>query len=222
MANHFIASSFRLLLRYIVRYVSPRVLSRPILPNKPATRPSAGLMPQRRLTPRVLPSVIPLNYCPHCGADLSAGTDRHGLYERWFRPAFVVVGVATLAATMIVGCLALLLVLLAQAFPEDRSGLCDGCTVTFHNETDDRLCAFYPGCEEGGAQIKPHGKSEWLLDSCQGEPEVAIYIPSGRKIYSGVAGCYEWDDAFVLINQRGGEFVVADSLNAQPKPTLRP
>jgi len=130
--------------------------------------------------------------------------------------------VATLAVTLVAGCLALLLLLLVRAFPEDQSGMCDGCTVTFHNETDELLCAFYSGCEKGGAQIKPHGKSEWLLDSCRGGAEVAIYTPAGRKIYSGVAGCYEWDDAFVLINERAGEFIVADSINAQSKSASPP
>ena len=68
------------------------------------------------------------------------------------------------------------------------------------------------------AQIKPRGKSDWSLDSCAGEPEVTIYTPSGRSIYNKVAGCYERDDGFILINYRDGEFVVADSLDP-PTPT---
>ena len=123
---------------------------------------------------------------------------------------------------MLVGCLALLLVLLVQAFPEDNSGLCEGCTVTFDNKTDAPLCAFHP-CDEVSSHIKPRGKSVWSLDSCVGEPEVTIYTTSGRKLYSRVAGCYEWDDGFILINYRDGEFVVADNLDPPtPAPYAPP
>jgi hypothetical protein len=125
------------------------------------------------------------------------------------------------ATTILVSCLALLLVILFQAFPGDRSGMCDTCTVTFHNKTEEPLCTFYP-CDEGGSQIKPRGKSVWGLDSCGEEAEVTVYTQSGEEIYNRVAGCYEWDDGFILINHRDGEFVVADNLNPPTPPIYDP
>jgi len=157
------------------------------------------------------------NYCPHCGAALTPVTEDR-LYTRWLRPALVFVGAATLVVVSLVASLALLLVLLVSLLPENNSGLCDTCTVTFHNKTDELLCT-YPGCDTpSGSHIEPRGKSEFLLDSCNGQYEVTVYTPSGRKLYSKVAGCYEWDDGFILINYRDGEFVVADSLDP-PTPT---
>jgi len=151
-----------------------------------------------------------MNYCPDCGADLSAATgDR--LYESWFRPALVVVG----AATLVVGSLALLLALLIVTIDLPGGDCTEGtyCTVTFENKTDATLCfsAFGPSpvCDE----IRPRGKTEIAaFDSCQGEPEVTVRTRSGTEIYRRAALCIDWDTSYILINQRDGEFVVVDSI----------
>jgi hypothetical protein len=150
-----------------------------------------------------------LNYCPHCGADLSVATgDR--LYERWFRPALVVVGAATLS----VGSLALLLALLIVTIDLPEGDCVKGtyCTVTFQNKTDTTLCYSAVGRQSGCDEIKPRGKTEFALHSCQGEPEITVHTRSGSEVYRRAALCNEWDTSFILINQRDGEFVIVDSI----------
>ena len=85
------------------------------------------------------------------------------------------------------------------------------------NPTDSRLCFDTSSCS---AEIKPRGESEWALGSCfQGiEREVRIYSVSGPEIYNRWARCEEWGDAFIVINWRDGEFIVADSINARTSP----
>lgn len=86
--------------------------------------------------------------------------------------------------------------------------------VTFYNTTDSPLCylASRPDCSES---IKPRATSHWTVDSCfRGQQGgVWIHTESGREIYTRSARCEEWgDDAFIVINKRDGEFVVAGSL----------
>src|SRR2546425_12462982 len=85
-------------------------------------------------------------------------------------------------------------------------------TLKIDNPTDSRLCFDTSSCT---AEIKSRGESEWSLDSCfQGvEREVRIYMESGQEIYNRRARCEEWGDAFIVINWREGEFIVADSIN---------
>jgi hypothetical protein len=155
------------------------------------------------------------NYCTQCGAPL---TPDKSLYTKWLRPVLVVVG----SATVILASLAILVLALVSVLPDYNligdGDFCHACTVKFHNTTDETLCAFYTPCGPGNADIKPRGKSEWLLDSCLKSAEVQVFTKSGRELYSKVAGCHEWDDAFILINYRDGEFIIADSLDPPTPP----
>src|SRR5574341_2040021 len=86
--------------------------------------------------------------------------------------------------------------------------------VKFYNTTDSPLCYITPrpDCSDS---IKPRGTSHWAVDSCfrGSQGGVWIYTESGQKIYERSARCEDWgDDAFVVINWRNGEFIVADSI----------
>jgi hypothetical protein len=130
-------------------------------------------------------------------------------------PLFVIA-----AGVLAVVALFLLFVLLSS-IDWGGSGNIENPTVTFHNETDSPLCyaVSRPDCSDS---IKPMGTSHWAVDSCFGAGVVDIYTETepgmkGRKIYSRGAPCNEWaDDAFIVINKRTGEFVVADSLPSDP------
>ena len=153
-----------------------------------------------------------MNYCPNCGADMSASPARPGIYERWTRPALIVIG----AATIVVGSFALLLALLIVTIDLPEGDCTEGtyCTVTFQNKTDTTLC-FSPYRPEADCtyEIKPRSETKSAaFHSCLGEPEVTVRTRSGSEVYRRAALCNEWDDAFILINQRDGEFVVVDSI----------
>ncbi|SRR6266542_232716 len=158
-----------------------------------------------------------MNYCPHCGADLSRAAGARGPYERWLRPALIVVG----ASTLIVGSLALLMLVLILTV-DLPNGDCDICIVTFHNKTDMTLCYSAVSPQPGCAEIKPRYETEFALDSCQGEPEVTVRTRDGSEVYRRAALCSEWDDAFILINRRDGQFVIADSIPARTEPPQPP
>ncbi len=162
-----------------------------------------------------------MNFCPRCGADLSSAAGYHGLYERWLRPALVVIG----AATIVVGSLALLLALLVVMIDLPEGDCVDSvyCTVTFQNKTDTTLCFSAVGPKPGCAdEIKPQNETKFALDSCQGEPEVTVRTRSGSEIYRRAALCNEWNEAFILINRRDGDFVIADSIPARTEPGQPP
>ncbi len=158
-----------------------------------------------------------MNYCPHCGVDLSGAAGARGPYEEVASAGLIVVG----AATLIVGSLALLMLVLILTV-DLPDGVCDICIVTFHNKTDTTLCYSAVGPQPGCAEIKPRDKTEFALDSCQGEPEVTVRARDGSEVYRRAAPCSEWDDAFILINRRDGQFVIADSIPARTEPPQPP
>ena len=178
--------------------------------NSPKGR--ALLNAKRPPTSRVVSLVTRMNYCPNCGADLSSTPRRPGIYERWTRPALVVIG----AATIVVGSLFLLLALLIVSIDLPEGDCTEGtyCTVTFQNKSDMTLCFSPYGPEPGCAhEIKPQGETKFAaFDSCQGEPEVTVRTRGGSEVYRRAALCNEWDEAFILINRRDGEFVIVDSI----------
>jgi len=93
-----------------------------------------------------------------------------------------------------------------------------GSSIEFHNTTDSLLCYGSPSCS---AEIKPHATSYWAMDcySVRAD-EVTIYTPQGRELYRRFADCDDWTGAHVVINERDGEFIVADSINTPSEPDV--
>ena len=83
-----------------------------------------------------------------------------------------------------------------------------GAAVEFRNTTGVRLCYARPSCS---AEIRPHTTSRWVPDSCD-NCLVEIYTEDGQKLYERTAPFRQWEDAYILISEREGEFIIADSL----------
>ena len=176
-------------------------------------------------------------YCTNCGADLTADADFCGgcgarvpgtgalpaasVTAR--PPRYKTVGLntvavpapvfyASVAITVVLGLFLLVLLLyggLGHALNEAQHG----SSIAFHNTTDSLLCYGSPSCS---AEIKPRATSYWAMDcySVRAD-EVTVHTPQGRELYRKFADCDEWQDAIVVINERDGEFIVADSINAR-------
>jgi len=98
--------------------------------------------------------------------------------------------------------------------------------LTFVNETDSLLCfnvdaASGEFCDE----VKPQAKSVWRPECGQaGKQPLTIVLTLGQggpEVYNGTATCDEWEDSGgkFMIEQRGGEIVVTDSLpDSAPGP----
>ncbi|MGH8629376.1 MAG: zinc-ribbon domain-containing protein [Burkholderiales bacterium] len=97
----------------------------------------------------------------------------------------------------------------------DNFAQCGNQCVTFYNTTDTPLCFSSGGRASSRGEctdIKPRATSQWSIDSCFGRGGVTVYTSEGQELYRRYADCDDWNDAFMIINQKGGEFVVVDSL----------
>jgi len=87
--------------------------------------------------------------------------------------------------------------------------------VAFENTTDTVLCAGDGGPMDRGCfrEIKPRATSKWSTSSCTGGQTVTVFDPATKsELYKRYELCGGFDGARIIINQRNGEFVVADSL----------
>ncbi len=98
-----------------------------------------------------------------------------------------------------------------------------GKDLEFHNTTDTLLCIGSGGPASsqcallsggGFAEIKPRSTLLWSTGHCSGSREIiTVYEPeTERIIYDKSVECGGFDGAIININERDGEFVVADSL----------
>ncbi len=93
--------------------------------------------------------------------------------------------------------------------------------ISFQNTTDTVLCF-----GDGGPptipcarEIKPLATSDWSPGTCTGGTTVTVYDPQTQTVlYSRSAECGGFDGVTIIINQRNGEFVIADSL---PPPSAQ-
>lgn len=92
--------------------------------------------------------------------------------------------------------------------------------ISFQNTTDTALCFGDGGpmSSECGREIKPHDNSDWSLEACTDGELVTVYNPQTQaELYRRSTACGGFDGATIIINQRDGQFVVADDL--QPLAT---
>ncbi len=94
--------------------------------------------------------------------------------------------------------------------------------LTFLNSSDSLLCFNLSSVDAATgdtcSEIKPRGTSVWRpgCSPAGSEPLTVVLTvgPGGREVYNRTATCNEWEDAMAtyIIEQRGGELVVTDSL----------
>ena len=96
--------------------------------------------------------------------------------------------------------------------------------LTFVNATESLLCYYPSSTDAAGSdtcpEVKPSARTVWR-PSCghQDTDKVPLTVvltiaPNGRVIYDRTAACGEWRRAYAtfIIEQRGDQFVVTDSL----------
>ncbi len=100
--------------------------------------------------------------------------------------------------------------------------------IIYDNQTEQTLC-FYSS-EKGpptaslecGNAVKASQRKSYLTGICRGDDVEWVMLtvgPGGDQIYTKMATCEEWDRATITIQERGGQFVVTDTL---PLPTPTP
>lgn len=188
------------------------------------------------------PSVALQSFCANCGAALTPGAEFCGgigaRISGALTPAaapvtdprlrYKTVGTDSVAvpapvfyasvALVIMLALFLLVFLLYGGLGHAWDQAQHGHSIAFHNTTDTLLCYGGPEC---GAEIKPRATSHWAMD-CNSVRVgvVTVYTPQGRELYRRVADRHDWTGAFLIINERDGEFIVADSINAPTEPAI--
>jgi len=177
-----------------------------------------------------------IDYCPNCGVAINAGEEfcrscgararfgatgiapvspRRKAVER--KGILVARPLVFLTVAILVVAVPLLVYFLVGALNDYQHS----SSVAYYNTTDELLCASSPpSC---GADIKPHATSYWSED-CNSAPiaQVVVYTQDGRLLYARRSDCSDWTGEFVVINQRNGEFVVADSLPPETVEDVTP
>ena len=185
-------------------------------------------------TPAALfPSVAAHSYCTNCGADLITNAEFCGSCGARVtgaitpvaasvtnpRRRYKAVGIDTIAVPwplVFLGA-AIGIVLLASLVYVLLDDYNKG-DIAVHNTTDAFLCFNYAGPE--CPEIKPRATSHHWLGDCYGSGPVTIYTPRGREIYSEFANCDAWQGASVVIVERNGVYIVADTIDARAEPPL--
>ena len=185
------------------------------------------------------------NFCTNCGAALTADAEFCGScgtrVSEAITPAaapltdprlrYKTVGINTMAVPwplvyvtatiLLLLTLFLLFVLLGGGVRHAWDEFGHGGSITFYNTTDTLLCYGTTPSSHCSAPIKPRAKSYWLGD-CYGSGSFGVYQPGNRPrtIYTKSADCDDWHGAIVVINERDGELIVADSINTPTEPDI--
>jgi hypothetical protein len=87
-------------------------------------------------------------------------------------------------------------------------------SVAFENTTDQVLCAGDGGpMDRCFREIKPRATSKWSTTACTGGQTITVFdLATQTEYYERYELCGGFDGARIIINQRDGEFIVADSL----------
>lgn len=112
--------------------------------------------------------------------------------------------------------------LLSAALASVLLSACDPVIeVTVANRTDATIC-FYDGRKGRPSarldlcgEVKPNAEKSWGVLCSDGATLWVVLTLDGREIYATSATCKQWEDsgAWVVVEQRNGQFITSDSLS---------